>query len=126
MEAGPDCLDSVHEQLAALWSEAPEVEARARMRFATAVAEIVGNVVEHGRTPAGSAPHMLLELRTGDAGLEAHLEDDGVALPEEPGAPVDEMSESGRGLELARAAADAVVYERVDGRNRWDISVACR
>ncbi|MFC6285091.1 ATP-binding protein [Nocardioides sp. GCM10027113] len=126
--AVPDVLELVHSLLEQLWHSHPEVGDTDRMRFETAVVEILGNIVEHayeldaGRSPApdewrrfqlvvGVTPHKVVAT-FGDNGLPAAL-DLGAALM--PG--VD--AESGRGLALAKATLDVLDYSRVDGRNRW-------
>lgn len=125
-EAVPACLDAVHELLAALWEEAPAVDGSVRARFATAVAELVANVVEHGGEAAGRSPQLALTVCAMPDALLAVLVDDGLAVPDAgpPAAPVEDMAEDGRGLLLVHLAADTVRYERRDGANRWELDVS--
>lgn len=120
-EALPSCLDAVHALLAELWADAPDVGEGDRARLTIAVAELVGNVVEHGRTAGGGAPRLALEVDAEDARLLAVLEDDGVGYPPRGDLPADELAESGRGLALVYAALDEVGYERRDGGNHWHL-----
>jgi len=90
------------------------------------VIEIVGNIVEHayladGDTTGGRRFDILLGAT--DDRILAHLGDNGlpVALDLSGAAMPDEFAESGRGLALAMAALDDLTYERVEGRNRWDL-----
>jgi serine/threonine-protein kinase RsbW len=120
-EASPACLDAVHELLAQLWAQRPDAGADARARFTTAVAELVANVVEHGRTAAGRPPRLVLSLAAAPGAVVADLEDDGIEVPPVPPAPGDPLAESGRGVALAAAAVDELSYARADGRNRWHV-----
>jgi serine/threonine-protein kinase RsbW len=88
------------------------------MLFETALGEIGGNVLTHGRP-------------NGDEEVEYALRFDGrvvVAWLSDLGAPVHEHmnrampgveSEAGRGLALARVLLDELAYERDGGVNRW-------
>jgi anti-sigma regulatory factor (Ser/Thr protein kinase) len=122
--AAPQCLERVHELLAALWADAPGVGAEDRIGFETAVAEVAANIVEH----SGAGPDMRVGLNLQvrayadrvealfcDTGVEADVDIGSAALP-------DDMAESGRGLAIARAAVDEVVYERDGGVNRWRVT----
>lgn len=123
-EARPECLDRVHDLVARLWDTADGFSDDARIRFETAVAEVAANVVEH----AGSgdrAVALVLRLARRDGRVVAALEDDGRPAEVDLGAlrfPADD-AESGRGLALARAAADELTYGRDGDRNRWWVAV---
>lgn len=126
--AVPDILDLVHGLLEQLWLGHPEVSDDDRLRFETAVVEILGNIVEHayeldsgrGTAPTESRRFQLVVGVTpgkvlatfGDNGLPAELDLGSVLMP-------DVDAESGRGLALAKASLDVLDYARVDGRNRW-------
>lgn len=128
--AQPQSLDLVHPALEQLWTTHPQVPARDRMRFETAVVEVFANVVEHAfRTdpedPEGEGRRLDLVLAATDARVEATFTDNGqpaeldlsvVTLP-------DATSESGRGLAMAIAALDDLSYQRDGGRNRWQLLV---
>jgi serine/threonine-protein kinase RsbW len=103
-----------------------------RALFETALMEVVNNVVEHAYPPGAPAGRLTLVLRGYADRVEAALTDRGVEFVEAPPAPppvldldsldfpdLPELSEGGRGLALARAAADVVEYSRRDDTNRW-------
>lgn len=122
--AGPSLLDDVHALLDALWEHSPAVPPGDRMAFATAVAELAANVVEHASQ--GAPVPVLVELSADDGTLAARIEDGGVPLPELPDRTPDPLDETGRGLAIARALSDELAYERVDGTNRWRVVRRCR
>lgn len=122
-EAAPEALEQVHALLASVWDDAPEVDEMTRIRLTTAVAELVANVVEHGRTVSDGPPVLVLTVDAAPGQVVAELEDDGVGYPPGGELPDDPMAESGRGLALVRAAVDEADYERHDGRNHWRLVV---
>jgi serine/threonine-protein kinase RsbW len=128
--ATPAMLDLVHAVLEKLWEQHEDVATADRIRFETAVIEVLGNIVEHAyeldAAPADvlrrfdvslSATSDELVARFGDNGIPMALDLSEVTMP-----GVD--AESGRGLALAVAALDDLSYERVDGRNLWRLT--CR
>ena len=122
--ADPGCLDELHAALDRLWAEAPEVEESQRIRFATALAEVVANVVEHGRTLRGGTPTLTVKVVVRPDRLRADVFDDGVAVgPRASLAEADELAEAGRGLALAREALDELRYVREAAGNRWVLIV---
>ena len=123
--AEPQCLDAVHELLAGLWDDAGAVPDDVRNRFAIAVAEIVANVVEHGRGPGGEAASLTVRLDADAAELVALVVDDGPAFDAPDDEPDDVWAESGRGLRLAPSAADKLVYRRRPRPKRCRITLRC-
>jgi serine/threonine-protein kinase RsbW len=121
--AAPESLGQVHELLTELWRAASAVPPSDRVRFETAVAEIAANIAEHAA--ASGARHVELRLRGLPDRVEAVFEDDGGPVAPGPGGWPPDDAERGRGLELARAAADVLRYERDGGRNRWVVVVVC-
>lgn len=100
----------------------PGVSARDLMLFTTAVMEIAGNVVEHGR-PEGQV-RWQFTLDVGEETLLAVLSDSGEAYGGQPDAEAampDVWAESGRGFALAGAVLDDLRYERAEDRNRWHL-----
>jgi serine/threonine-protein kinase RsbW len=117
--AVPQTLDALHDLLERVGSEHPEVDASDLMLFETAVIEVAGNVVEHGRPPGEVRWTFRLQVRPDR--LEGRLSDGGQEYPggtwgtEMP----DAMDEDGRGLALATAVLDSLAYERTDEANHW-------
>lgn len=117
------CLDAVQDALAALFADAPEVDGVDRMLFETALVEIVGNLVEHGRTAADQPVTIDMRVAVHPDRIEAVFVDDGEPPDRDPTAhaePVDELAESGRGLALAQAVTEVAHAHRGDG-NRWTV-----
>ncbi|GAA1147351.1 ATP-binding protein [Nocardioides aquiterrae] len=125
--ATPASIELVQTALATLWEQQPGVTARDRMRFETALVEVVGNVVEHayaldqGTTPGSR--QLELEISVDDSTIIALLSDDGRPADIDLGAVTmpDPEAESGRGLALAIAALDDLRYVHADGRNQWTL-----
>jgi serine/threonine-protein kinase RsbW len=123
--AVPESLNLLHDLLERVGSEHPDLDAGDLMLFETAVIEVAGNVVEHGR-PQG-AVSWTFRLAVHPDRLEARLSDSG---EEYPGGtwgtamPTDPLQEDGRGLALATAVLDALEYERDGEINHWTMSRA--
>jgi serine/threonine-protein kinase RsbW len=116
--AVPQTLHELHELLERAGSEHPDVLPEDLMRFETAVIEIAGNVVEHGR-PKGEVTYTFA-LQVRPDRLEGVLDDGGQPVPPSHDSDMpDQWSEDGRGLPLAQAALDELTYEREDSRNLW-------
>ena len=116
-EATPEQLTTVHEALARLWAElSPQPADEWRMMFDLAVSEVAANIVEHAQPP-----YMSLRLSAAAGRVVAEFADGGRGWsgPPSPSRLVDDLSERGRGLALARTAVDEVVYERDGPVNRW-------
>jgi serine/threonine-protein kinase RsbW len=92
---------------------------RALILFETALGEIGGNVLTHGR-PSGTDRPVDYALRFQRGVLEASLTDSGAPVHEHLGrAMPGHDSEQGRGLAMARQLLDELGYERDGGVNRW-------
>lgn len=117
--AVPETIGDLHELLALVGRENADVSATDLMMFETAVIEIAANVVEHGR-PEGQVFYTF-RLWLLDDRIEAALSDSGDELYDKPLVATlpNEMAERGRGLALAEAVLDELVYERRDERNTW-------
>jgi len=114
----------IQDALSGLWVDAPDVDGTDRMLFETALVEIVGNLVEHARTPAGTPVTITAQVAVHPDRVEARLTDDGIAPPldltvDTPAA--DDMAEGGRGLALARAVAE-VLHDRGPEGNVWTVT----
>jgi len=124
----PECLDRIHRMLAELWSADSHIAEVDRTHFETAVIEVAGNIVRHGRSAAGFCCRVV--IRVYDSAVEAVFTDsaDPVDLAAidallDPTADTwpDEMAKHGRGLALARAAVDELTYQRIDQFNQWRV-----
>ena len=117
--AAPEMLDLLHELLARVGEEHTEVGTEDLAMIETAILEIAGNLVEHGR-PAGRVAYSF-SLHVLPDRLEGRLSDSGAELPDDPTGQEmpDELAEHGRGLALAEAALDELSYERVGNANTW-------
>jgi serine/threonine-protein kinase RsbW len=117
--AVPDSLGLLHDLLEQVGREHPELEPSDLMLFETAVIEVAGNVVEHGKPPGEVGWTFRLEVRTDR--LEASLSDSGEEYPGGAwGTDMPEpMAEDGRGLALATAVLDSLSYQRSGEVNRW-------
>lgn len=121
-DATPSWLDAVHALLDDLWGLAPGVGTTDRMCFTTALAEVAANIVEHAAR-AGIVPvRLVVQCSAGE--LRALFEDHGAPYEEAPGCE-DELAESGRGLQMARALTDELLYEREGPVNRWLVVRRC-
>jgi serine/threonine-protein kinase RsbW len=121
--AVPDSLNLLHDLLDRVSREHPDIDSADLMLFETAVIEVAGNVVEHGRPPGSVTWSFRIEI--GADQLEASLSDSG---EEYPGGtwgtemPADPMQESGRGLALATAVLDSLTYDRRGDANHWQMT----
>lgn len=122
----PDAVDEVQDALARFWEADGAVTLLDRIRFETALVEIVGNVVEHAYALDSVSGHevgraLQVTLALGAATIEAEVSDNGLPVEIDLGQVTmpEEDAESGRGLALALAAVDDMRYERSGGRNRW-------
>jgi serine/threonine-protein kinase RsbW len=117
--AVPDSLDLLHDLLEQVGVEHPELAASDVMLFEAAVIEVAGNVVEHGKPPGEVRWQFRLAVRPDR--LEGTLSDSG---EEYPGGAwgtdmPDLMDEDGRGLALATAVLESLVYQRSGEVNEW-------
>jgi serine/threonine-protein kinase RsbW len=110
-------LDAVHRTITRFWGRfSNPPEDRWRMLFELAVAEVAANILEHALPP-----QMTFTMRVRDGCVAADFVDTGSGWggPSEPRDIVDLMAERGRGLAIANAAVDEVVYERLGAINHW-------
>ncbi len=121
LQSPPDDVDAVHELVAGLWDDRPDVGALDRMAFETALIELASNVIEHADTGQGVT---CIVSVTVDAGvMSARLRDGSepgdfrLTAREMPGAD----AESGRGLAMVQMLCDELTYERVGGENVWSV-----
>lgn len=127
--ATPEIMELVHAMLEHLWGTTPNISERDRTRFEMAVIEILGNVVEHAYAadnedvPSKGTRRFDIAVGVTDGELMAHLGDNGLPTELDLSGVVmpNVLAESGRGLALATAALDDLTYERMQGRNLWDL-----
>ncbi|QCX28064.1 ATP-binding protein [Nocardioides jishulii] len=116
--AVPEGLSSLHDLIKRGRAAHPHVDPEAFMMLETAVIEIAGNVVEHGRPPGEI--WWSVSLRVHDDALEGVLADDGQRYEGDLSTVMpDPLAESGRGLPLAHAVLDELDYTRQHGKNVW-------
>jgi serine/threonine-protein kinase RsbW len=118
--AVPESLDLVQDLLARVRGEHTDIDETDLTLFETAIAEIHGNVVRHGRPPGQVVYAFTLTVRPDR--LVGFLADTGAPAPDLSAVSVaDELAESGRGLWLARATLDELEYARHGDRNTWKL-----
>ncbi len=113
----PESIEDLHDLMERVRRDHPEVGDEDLMMLETAVVEIAGNVVQHGR-PEGKVAYRL-QLEVLDDRLRVRLVDSGSGEVPWPPAEADPLAEGGRGLALAGAVLDRLDYDRVDDRNQW-------
>jgi len=118
--AVPESLNLLHDLLERVGREQPDLDRRDLMMFETAVIEVAGNVVEHGRPPGDVVWTFRLSVLPDR--LEGVLSDSGEKYPGGTwgtAMPSDLLQEDGRGLALATAVLDSLEYERAAAANHW-------
>jgi serine/threonine-protein kinase RsbW len=118
----PENVDAVHDLLDQVWAAAPSVATIEQFRFATALIELCGNVMEYAT--ASGIIDFKVDITVTACTLEALVVDSGISnsldinrvrdMPEE-------FSESGRGIAMIQSLVDEFTYERDGDVNRWRI-----
>jgi anti-sigma regulatory factor (Ser/Thr protein kinase) len=123
----PAGLDDVQDLVHELLSAVADLAESDRIRFETATAEIVGNIIKHA-VPADGVPLVTVTCTAAvtEEALRATFVDDGqlVDLALDAVGMPDPESEQGRGLALAVVLTDSLRYERTGATNRWTLE--CR
>ncbi len=115
--AVPEGLDSLHDLLARASRDHQSLPPEDVMMLEMAVMEIAGNVIEHGKPSGAVVWNFTLDV---GPPLHATLADSGEEYVETwTGQMPDELAESGRGLALADAVLDQLLYERQGATNVW-------
>jgi serine/threonine-protein kinase RsbW len=121
LQAPPDDVDAVHELVARLWDDRPDIGDLDRMAFETALIELTSNVIEHA--DHGEGVTCVVRVTADERTLSARLSDSAepgdfrLTHREMPG--VD--AESGRGLAMVQLLCDELTYERVGDENVWSV-----
>ena len=116
--AVPESLSLLQDLLDEVRTEHPDVDPMDLSMFETAIVEIHGNVVQHGK-PKGQVVYSFTLDVLADR-LVGQLRDTGAVVPDmSVQRDVDEFAESGRGLWLAQATLDELDYTRGNGHNSW-------
>ena len=135
VEASLEGLEYVHGLLDEFWQQIQQVPVRQpdatwKALFASATAEVAGNVIRHAYPESEPDTFFRFSLSCYTDRLVATLTDHGIpcmVMPE-PRSPDmritldDPDLDHGWGLPIAHAASDALDYQRLDnGYNRWQI-----
>ena len=129
LPAVPESLDPVQDMIAEMYdSVEDDLHATDRIRFESAVVEIVGNVIEHAQPRDGAdSVHLGVEVSRVGRELRGIVSDDGraadVDLSTSTMTGPDDVD--GRGLAMALALSTELRYERVADRNRWTVRCDC-
>jgi serine/threonine-protein kinase RsbW len=117
--AVPESLDRLQDLMDVVRADHPDIDETDLSMFETAIVEIHGNVVEHGRPPGQVVYAFRLEVHPDR--LVGALTDTGNAAPDLSGLEglPDDLAESGRGLWLAKATLDELDYSRTGEGNTW-------
>lgn len=117
LDEGLDILHRSVDRLRVALGRGPDD--RALILFETALGEIGGNVLTHGR-PSGTTVPVEYALRAQGGEVVASFTDYGPPVHEHLGRDMPgHESEGGRGLAMARSLLDELGYERGGGLNRW-------
>ncbi|MBM9462023.1 ATP-binding protein [Aeromicrobium sp. YIM 150415] len=119
--ATPESIELVLDAAQQWWDDlGGDVDMHVRHAFTTALAEVTGNIVAHGRRTAGGPRRFDLRLQAHRDRLVAEFtdHDESAEVDVEHATMPPPESEDGRGLALARAVLDRVEH-RYDGANHW-------
>ena len=119
---GPGTLSEIDAALQRTWLAYPHVPQSIRMHMGIATAEIGANIVEH--CAVVRPVNMTMDIAVLSDRVRVEFVDDGGPLPvpfdlQSVQMP-DEMAERGRGLALARAVLDELIYHRTH-LNHWTL-----
>jgi len=119
--AEPEQLEHLHDLIDETRRGWPEVASGDFDMVETAVIELAGNVVRHGRT--SGVVEITLIVQVDPDAIRATLVDAGEKLEIDlrDGQMPEEMSESGRGIAMARVVVDELKFEHAGGLNTWEM-----
>lgn len=118
--AGPDTLGDIEAALERTWSAHPHVPEPVRMHMGIAAGEIGANILEHAA--GGRIIHVGMDVWVHPDQVHVEFTDDGAPFEADLDAVTmpDDMAERGRGLALARAVLEQLIYRRSDV-NHWTL-----
>ena len=129
--AVPSTLEAVYGELERFWTDvrsktaAPVTDAW-KLEMVTAITEICANIIEHAFAESPQQGTIVLKIRLYKNRVEVETTDDGAHFHEQPSdegptrGPDDDLPESGRGLQVARALVDTLDYRRTqESKNHW-------
>ena len=128
VEAHPESLEQVHDTLDRFWVRVDQAgvtatSSRWRLELATAIVEVVANVIQYAYPVDAAERPLRLRLASYTDRVEALIVDRGQPFaPEATAFPpsLDELPEGGLGLAVARAALDDLSHRRSEaGENVW-------
>ncbi len=124
---GPRALEQTDAALARFWALHDRIPEVVCLQTGIAVAEIVANIVEHGRHPrlGRQAERIEIWVAVRADHVRVVVADDGAAADVDVkivGLPDDVLAERGRGLAMAKRLCDELTYERRDGWNHWTMT----
>ncbi|MFJ4286729.1 ATP-binding protein [Paenarthrobacter nicotinovorans] len=117
-----EAIESIHNELDALWDDASFVPDIDRMTFATAVIEAAANIVQHALPAAEKPVEIDVDISVRPDRLVARVSAFNAREPfadDMQASMPDSDAESGRGLALIEALVTTVTFERQDGTNTW-------
>jgi serine/threonine-protein kinase RsbW len=122
VSVGPGTLGEIDAALQRTWSAYPHVPPTIQMHMGIATAEIGANIVEH--CAGVRSINLTMDIAVLSDRVRVEFVDDGGPVP----VPVDlqsvrmpdEMAERGRGLALARAVLEELIYHRTH-LNHWTL-----
>jgi serine/threonine-protein kinase RsbW len=120
--ASPNLLKLAESELERAWAAAAKVPETVRRQVSIAAAEVLANIVEHGRR-GGRPANVEVEISVVDRQLQIGVTDDGdvpdidLDLVQMP----DWDAERGRGLAMAKAVLADLTYRRVGASNVWTL-----
>ena len=122
IETPPGDVNLVHELLAAVRENSPEVPIEERYRSEAALIESASNVMRYATSSNGVSCTDRAQSTKGQLVAElrdtAHPEDVRLVARVMP----DDLAESGRGIPLSQALVDEWEYSQDDGYNLWRIT----
>lgn len=116
--AGPAVLADIQTALEHTWSAHPHVPQIVRMHMGIAAGEIGANIVEHAARLRPVRLWMDVQVLPSQVHVEMTDDGDPVQIDLNAVSMPDDTAERGRGLALAQAVLDQLIYRRSE-RNHW-------